>query len=74
MIKLFSIFSIVDITSFDCIEAISLKIDDYEDAVISSCALHNNFDYILTRNIKDYINSSVKTIEPKEFLKLVKEI
>ncbi len=35
-------------------EAILINIKDYEDAVQYVCALKNNCDYIVTRNIKDF--------------------
>jgi len=43
---------------------------DYEDALVAVCADRINADYIVTRNIKDFKNSSVKAITPKDFLQL----
>lgn len=69
--KLFSLFSILEVSSVDCIDALQLNIKDYEDAVVANCASRNSMKYIITRNVKDYINSSVKAIEAKEFLKII---
>lgn len=41
---------------------------DYEDAVQHECAVAENLDAIVTRNAKDFKNSSVKVYSPSEFL------
>lgn len=71
MSKLYELFHILDVSSEDCLEALSSKVKDYEDAVIASCANRNHMNYIATRNIKDYEYSKVKAILPEELLKLV---
>ena len=71
MSKLYELFDILDVTSNDCQQALSLEIKDYEDAVISNCANRNQMDYIVTRNIKDYEFSKIRAILPDELLKLV---
>ena len=45
--------------------------NDYEDAVISCCAVRNHIDYIVTRNIKDYEKSQVHAILPDKFIKII---
>lgn len=47
--------------------ALSLNFNDYEDAVQHECAVAENLDAIVTRNAKDYKNSSVKTYSPRNF-------
>ena len=42
---------------------------DFEDAVQSSCAKSHFINLILTRNIKDFVNSPVEAITPENFLK-----
>lgn len=69
--KLYELFFILDVTSNDCLEALSSGIKDYEDAVVSCCANRNRVDYIVTRNIKDFEYSKVKAILPDELIKLV---
>ena len=44
----------------DCMNALHSHINDFEYAVLSEVAKRNGVDYIITRNIKDYVNSSVK--------------
>lgn len=69
--KLFALFYVEDTLAIDCINAISSDMTDYEDAVMSETARHENMDYIVTRNIKDYSKSKVPVLSPDEFLKLV---
>ena len=51
--------------------ALTSPITDYEDAVQNECALAENLDAIVTRNTKDYKNSSVKIYSPTEFLQMI---
>lgn len=44
---------------------------DFEDCLQDECAANISADYIVTRNIKDYQNSTVPAITPNEFLKLI---
>lgn len=48
--------------------AISINFSDYEDGVQHECAVAENLDAIVTRDTKDYKNSSVKIYSPAEFL------
>lgn len=73
MSKLYELFYILDVTSEDCRQALSLDIKDYEDAVVSYCAVRNQMDYIVTRNIKDFKKSKIKVILPDEFINLSSE-
>lgn len=73
MSKLYDLFSILDVTADDCIEALGADMKDYEDAVISCCAYRNRMDYIVTRNRKDYEHSKVSTILPDELIPLVSQ-
>lgn len=48
--------------------AFSGVMSDFEDAVQASCANRYHIDLIVTRNIKDFLNSPVKAVMPQEFL------
>lgn len=48
--------------------ALTSKISDYEDAVQNESAIAENLDAIVTRNTKDYSNSTLKIYTPGEFL------
>lgn len=43
---------------------------DFEDCLQMECAKSYGADYIVTRNISDYVTSEVKAIEPKDYLEL----
>lgn len=73
MAKLYELFHILDITAGDCKDALLNDMIDYEDAVISCCAAHNNIDYIVTRNIKDYEKSKVQAILPNQLIGMVSQ-
>ena len=66
--KLFTIFTVLDITENDCEKSLELDMFDYEDALLSVCAKRNNMDYIIIRNIKDFSVSPLKAINPNDFL------
>ena len=44
---------------------------DFEDCLQSECAKSYGADYIVTRNISDYVLSDIKAILPREYLKLL---
>lgn len=71
--KLFSLAGILDVTEFDCVEALASPISDYEDAVIEQVARRSGVDYIVTRNQKDYKEGVMKVILPEEFIKLIEQ-
>lgn len=48
--------------------AFNLKMKDYEDSVQLMIAKENNVGLILTRNTKDFVNSPIKVMEPKDYL------
>ena len=57
--KLFLLFHLLDTTSLDCRKAISSEISDYEDAIMVETAIRSEMDCIVTRNVKDYVKSTV---------------
>ena len=64
------IFLISDLKESDLFDAVQLGFDDYEDALQSICAKRIEADFILTRNVKDFLESPVKAIAPSDFLGL----
>lgn len=62
---------IVGTTKSEIIQALKNKFTDYEDSVQYSSALTiKDLDVIITRNIKDYRNSSIAVMTPLNFLKM----
>ena len=71
-----NLVEIIDVIGIDrqvIIESLLSKITDFEDAVQSVSSLLNSIDYIITRNQKDFSESEVKALTPKEFLDLVEK-
>ena len=65
-----SLIEIVDVIGIDkdvIIKALCSNIKDFEDAIQTFAAEMNGIDTIITRNKKDYTNSSLKIASPKEF-------
>ena len=63
---------IVGTTKKEIIQALKNSFTDYEDSVQYSSALTiKGLDVIITRNIKDYRNSSIAVMTPLNFLKMI---
>ena len=59
-----SLFTVVDLRESDLIKAADLDFSDYGDVLQSVCAARAKANYIVTRNIKDFKNSTVPAIKP----------
>lgn len=69
--QLFLIFSIADLKSDDLKKAAYMKTSDYEDALQMTCAARIKADFIITRNIREFIASKVPAIKPSELLERI---
>lgn len=72
--KLFMIFEVLDTAGMDCRHAIPSAISDFEDAVMVETAVRTEMDCIITRNVKDFTNSTVPVFTPDEFLNKLADI
>ncbi len=63
-----SAFKLLKVTKKDIKYAFSGVMKDFEDAVQANCAKAHGINLIITRNIKDFINSPVKAITPEDFI------
>ena len=62
---------IIGTTKKEIVQALKNDFSDYEDSVQYSSALTiKDLDAIITRNIKDYRNSSIAVMTPLNFLKM----
>lgn len=61
-----SIFTVVDLRETDLLKAADLDFSDYEDALQIVCAARAKVNYIVTRNIKDFRNSTIPAVKPSE--------
>ncbi len=71
---LFRIIDIINVDKNSCIKALDLDMPDYEDALLATCAKKVKADFIVTRNLKDFENSPVKTILPDEFISTIDNV
>jgi predicted nucleic acid-binding protein len=68
--QLSTLIDICDTSAGDIQNALTLKMADFEDAVLASTALRENAGYIITRNTKDFLNSPVPVISPDDFISM----
>ena len=66
--SLTTLINICDTTLKDINTGLSLRIKDFEDAVIAAIAKRERADYIITRNEADFSGSPVPAINPIEAL------
>jgi predicted nucleic acid-binding protein len=61
---------IVDLTRDIVMNALENKdFPDFEDCLQAECAKYAGAEYIVTRNVKDYVGADIAAITPEEFLK-----
>jgi predicted nucleic acid-binding protein len=65
---LLKIFEIIEINKTILEKSLLSDLSDYEDAVIEISAKEKDIDYIITRNIRDFKKSQIKTLLPGEYL------
>ena len=69
-----NLIQFVDLIGIDkgiIIEALSSNLTDFEDSIQSIASSYNGIDFIITRNTKDFKNSSIKALSPVNFLRLI---
>ena len=67
-----NLLTVVDIDKAKILSALANDgFTDVEDCLQTECAKEFSADYIVTRNVKDFQNSTVPAISPDEFLKKV---
>ena len=70
--KLLYVFDVATLDKSDVIAAVSNEaFDDLEDSMQHQSSVASRLDYIVTRNIADFKKSTVPTVTPEEFLRLV---
>ncbi|MCH4888818.1 PIN domain-containing protein [Acidaminobacter sp. JC074] len=68
--NILDLFTILDVTPEDCINALGLGIEDYEDALIIIVAVRHKIDLIITRNVKDFELSPIEIVTPNTYIKM----
>jgi len=65
------LLEVVDVVSVDqkcCFEAIESAIPDFEDALLDACAKRWGSDFVITRDVLGFEQSSVAVLAPRAFL------
>lgn len=71
ILSLFDIFTIEQIDTDKLKAALANKgFRDFEDCLQVECALRVNADYVVTRNVSDYMESQIKVVKPEAFCAL----
>lgn len=70
---LFSLCQLCATPPYACVDALDLPVKDYEDAVQIETARSCGCDHIITRNLRDFEDSSVPCIDPAGFLALYRQ-
>ena len=69
--RICNIFNVVDNTRNQILQSLQSGFKDFEDGLQYQCALDCHCDYIITRNQKDFINSSIPVMTAGEFINSV---
>jgi predicted nucleic acid-binding protein len=69
--RLISLFEIATVNRPVIERALVSKILDFEDAVLNEAAQMAGADFVITRNTKDFVGSTLKVCDPNEFLALL---
>jgi predicted nucleic acid-binding protein len=68
VLKLSSVLSIIDTLGADCMDAIVIDNNDYEDAMLIICAARMKMDCIVTRNKDHFRQSPIPVYSPSELV------
>lgn len=68
------IFDFIELSSADLINAAEKKWSDFEDALQSATAERIYADYIITRNVRDFVKSNVMAFTPSELIIRINDV
>lgn len=69
---LLNAYKVVPITQADCLKALALPNEDFEDSLVDVCAKNVHTDYIVSRDEEfAKIASEVKVIKPDELISII---
>lgn len=68
-----SFLKLVGVSAADAQAALALRWNDFEDALVAQCAKKIGADYIVTRNVKDFRESSVRAVTPEELFEILRK-
>ena len=68
-------YGVISATHEDCTNALSIPIDDFEDALAIACAQKANIEYVVTRDDKLLsCDLPIKIISPTKLLELIRQV
>ncbi len=72
LIEICNLLTVVSASHEKVVDAINREdFSDFEDCLQMQCAKEIKADYIITRNVKDYIHSDIEAISPDRFLEIM---
>jgi predicted nucleic acid-binding protein len=71
--KILKVISVATITENNIYQALDLDWNDFEDSVQYIVGESISADYIITRNVDDFNNGTIKIVTPEQFLNILSE-
>ena len=69
LLRICKMFTVIDINSDKLISALKKsEFRDFEDCLQVECAKHFSADFIVTRNTRDFVSSTIPVIMPKNII------
>ena len=68
-----SFLRLIGITPEDAEKALASRWDDFEDCLVARCAEKIGADYVVTRNVRDFADSTVEAVTPEELFSRLEE-
>ena len=65
--QLLGLFEVVGVDGYDLYNALSIPIDDMEDALQVNCARKVEVDVLITRDIESFTGHGIRVIPPDKF-------
>lgn len=70
--KLCALFELIDTFGADCVNAIAVPNNDYEDAILMTSAVRAGADCIVTRNVGDFSGAKIPVYTPDTLLEMLR--
>ena len=70
--RFLDVVTVVSLSADDALRGLYLEWEDYEDCVISLCAMRAKADFIITRDEKGFMRSSVPIMSPDAWAKYMR--
>ena len=71
ILDLMEVLEVLAVGREQCVRATELPMADYENALLAVCAKRWNADLIVTRNIRDFKESPVQAVSPRDCLRRI---